>query len=476
MSNLSFLGDSLVSKTGKINTSDALSGKKAIALYFSAHWCPPCRGFTPKLAEWYAKDLQAKGLEVIFVSSDRDENAFNEYYGEQPWLALPFEDRARKEELSTKYKVNGIPSLVILDSEGNTITTDGRSAITADPTGEDMPWKPKSLAEIMDGAKMINKDGATIDGSTLMGTVHAFYFSAHWCPPCRAFTPKAADWYTNDLKAKGLEIVFVSSDRDEPAFKEYYGEQPWLALEFDDRKRKEQLSTLFHVNGIPCLVVIDKDGTTITTNGTSALAADPQGAEFPWYPKPVNNLRDGPGDINDIPTVIVFCETQDEAAQLECEAALTAVAQPLMEHAKARKLDPEYNFLIVTDDAAGLANRIRGMMNLPKAAGEIETHKHPLALFTEGGDNWGCDGCGESGVGKTRYKCTEGCNFDYCGECFAAQGKPREQEPQSPRLVLLDIPDNGGYYMSPEGPITSETVERFLADHKNKNMERKQLE
>lgn len=41
-----------------------------------------------------------------------------------------------------------------------------------------------------------------------------------------------------DLKAKGLEVVFVSSDRDEASFKEYFGEMPWLALDFSDRKLK----------------------------------------------------------------------------------------------------------------------------------------------------------------------------------------------------------------------------------------------
>ncbi|CAF1306990.1 unnamed protein product [Adineta ricciae] len=66
---------------------------KAIGLYFSAHWCPPCRGFTPILVDFYNKYGSEKNLEIIFISSDNDEESFNEYYQEMPWLTLDFKER-----------------------------------------------------------------------------------------------------------------------------------------------------------------------------------------------------------------------------------------------------------------------------------------------------------------------------------------------------------------------------------------------
>lgn len=73
---------------------------KNILLYFSAHWCPPCRAFTPKLKEAY-ETIKAKNgpLEVIFMSSDQDQASFDEYFATMPWLALPFGDE-RKTSLS----------------------------------------------------------------------------------------------------------------------------------------------------------------------------------------------------------------------------------------------------------------------------------------------------------------------------------------------------------------------------------------
>merc|ERR1719217_1360631 len=303
----SLLGTALLGKDGNVNTTEALAGKKAVALYFSAHWCPPCRGFTPQLAEWYKKDLAAKGLEVVFVSSDRDESSFKEYFGEQPWLALPFEKREKKAELSKKYKVQGIPSLVIIDAEGRTITKDGRAAVSKDPTGLEFPWRPVPPKELLMAAKLINGKGDTVTLSDAMKgkKALALYFSAHWCPPCRGFTPKFAEWYKKDMSAKGLEVVFVSSDRDEASFKEYFAEQPWLALDFADRSMKEKLSAAFGVSGIPSVVILDENLKTITTDGRSALSADQTGEEMPWYPKPVNNLSRGPGDINDVPTLLL---------------------------------------------------------------------------------------------------------------------------------------------------------------------------
>ena len=38
-----------------------------------------------------------------------------------------------------------------------------------------------------------------------------------------------------DLKAKGLEVIYVPGDRDEASFMEYFGEMPWLAVDFNDK-------------------------------------------------------------------------------------------------------------------------------------------------------------------------------------------------------------------------------------------------
>jgi nucleoredoxin len=468
---LELFGEKLQSKSGEVKTSEALTGKGGIALYFSAHWCPPCRSFTPKFAEMYSNALAEKGLEVVFVSSDKDEKAFNEYYSEQPWLSLPYSDRTRKEQLSKKFKVKGIPALIILDGEGKLITKDGREAVSEDPKGEKFPWIPKKVSDVLAAAKLVAPGGEIQSFTSLQGKATALYFSAHWCPPCRGFTPRLKEWYEADLKSKGLDIVFVSSDRDEASFKGYFAEQPWHALEFSDQEAKHDLSKALGVSGIPSLIILDKDGTIINKDGRSAVTEDPKGESFPWYPKPVQNLKSGPGNINEVPTVIAFCETSSTDTKTAVEVALGVLGKKYADEAKAKDLeDPDLSCMIVTE-ASGLGPRIRGMLGLPKLP--PAPHEHPLEL-KEPSSSWGCDGCGCSGEGKQRFRCMNDCDFDFC-ECCNEKSKLSAPE-QAPRLMLLDIPDEGAFYEGPEGEITEEAVAKFVADYQAKNLERKHLQ
>jgi len=339
-------------------------------------------------------------MKMVFVSSDRDESSFNEYYGEMPWAALPYNKQDVKGALSKKFKVQGIPSLAIIDANGKTITTEGRDAVSEDPKGVNFPWIPPTKEE---------KAKAILDnlGSELVaqaeGKPIGLYFSAHWCPPCRGFTPKLAEFYKNGLKDK-MEIIFVSSDRDQGAFAEYHGEMPWPALPFDKRDEKDKLSKACGVNGIPTFAVIDSAGNIITTDGRSMVMKDPEGKDLPegWLPQPFNDVNDDPSDLNGFPCVLAM------GGEASMAAAVKAVAQ---EHY----------------DRAG------------KELDEME-----IRFFT----------APKGGVGDQLYNLTQ------------LEGN---------KLVFLDIPDSGAFYVCESADVDASVVQSFISDVKGGKAERKQL-
>ena len=124
----SLLGTTLLHDKGQVPTSSLQGG--VVALYFSAHWCPPCKGFTPQFRKVYeyAKS-KGRALDVIFVSSDRDENSFREYFATMPWHALPFSDRWRQQELNQRFGIRGIPSVVLLNSNGQLLDGSARGKV-----------------------------------------------------------------------------------------------------------------------------------------------------------------------------------------------------------------------------------------------------------------------------------------------------------------------------------------------------------
>lgn len=67
--------------------------------------------------------MEGRELEIIFISFDRDDNKFQEHFKTMPWLAVPFDANLHK-RLSERYRVDRIPSLIPLCSDGISIEED----------------------------------------------------------------------------------------------------------------------------------------------------------------------------------------------------------------------------------------------------------------------------------------------------------------------------------------------------------------
>ena len=112
-----------------------LADTPVLAFYFSAHWCPPCRQFTPVLARVHAQARQAASaprVEVVFVSSDRSEAEMLSYMREShgDWLAVPH-GSPEVAALSARFGVRGIPALVVVTRDGEEVTREGRQEVSS---------------------------------------------------------------------------------------------------------------------------------------------------------------------------------------------------------------------------------------------------------------------------------------------------------------------------------------------------------
>jgi len=266
----------------KAQGSEALANKPLVLLYFSAHWCPPCRGFTPVLKKFYDECAKEKGVEIIFVSGDQSEKEMFSYMKEShgDWYTLEHECEA-SEKLNEIFKVRGIPTLIVLNSEGEVVSKDGRADVQSGDHSEVIEeWKkgPKPKVNPLERLRsetLIKADGSETQGSEALSgkSVVLLYFSAHWCPPCKRFTPMLKKFYDDHCKTEGVEIIFMSADRSHDDMIGYMNEShgDWFALKHNNSAIRA-LGSELEVEGIPSLFVFKADGTLITEDGTDAIS------------------------------------------------------------------------------------------------------------------------------------------------------------------------------------------------------------
>mmetsp|Transcript_61026 Transcript_61026/g.132535 ORF Transcript_61026/g.132535 Transcript_61026/m.132535 type:complete len:559 (+) Transcript_61026:74-1750(+) len=264
-------------KGGGTLSKAELEACEAIGIYFSAHWCPPCRGFTPTLAKVY-EDMKAKGnkVEIIFASSDRSAEDFESYWGEQPWAALPFDKRQEKEEISEFFGVGGIPSLVFVKPDGTLITDKARGLVTKFGA-EAFPFtaahvealRAKRLAGVVNFAPIVDsgvqmfRDGAAVSASAEVAALRGSEAVMLYFGPHEAFTKQIlCDKLGSVLADK--PVIYVGDDASVGAFEKHRANfQPhWLYLD-------------------PFIVASNKDiGTSVSgLDGTSGTLSSLDGAD-----------------------------------------------------------------------------------------------------------------------------------------------------------------------------------------------------
>ena len=133
------------------------------------------------------------------------------------------------------------------------------SAASAQRTTKLTAWLEKNLVAL-DGKRLRTAKQTSIPQADYI----TFYYSASWCPPCRKFTPKLVNFYKkHQPKHSNFEIVFVSSDRDQRSQEKYMADykMPWPAVKFD--QSKQNIVSRYSGRGIPCLVILDRNGKVI---------------------------------------------------------------------------------------------------------------------------------------------------------------------------------------------------------------------
>ena len=97
-----------------------------------------------------------------------------------PWAAMPFAERTKKAELSSRYGVQGIPTLVVLNKDGSLISKNARQNLAEDPTGSAFPWIPRPLPELI-GNSFVRPGGAAADRSAIEGKVVHVKYACQCC-------------------------------------------------------------------------------------------------------------------------------------------------------------------------------------------------------------------------------------------------------------------------------------------------------
>lgn len=165
--------------------------------------------------------------------------------------AFEFNDLQKLLEVMPNDMESGYKTLVVEYFEGLQRTQDGNPYI--DFTMKDVNGEDFTLSSIIGKSKVIILD-----------------FWASWCPDCRKENPGLVAVY-NEFKDKGLDIVSVSFDTNEDAWKKAIVDDnlSWSHHVSDLKGWNNATAELYTIAYIPQNLILDENGTIIKKNVSS---------------------------------------------------------------------------------------------------------------------------------------------------------------------------------------------------------------
>uniref|UniRef100_A0A646QC98 Nucleoredoxin n=1 Tax=Hemiscolopendra marginata TaxID=943146 RepID=A0A646QC98_9MYRI len=349
----------------EVNAEEAVKDVQMVAYYFGAKWCSDCEKFTLLLKDFYNKmKSDQESFEVIYISSDKTEEEMTKFVKEShgDWLVFYLDesdDESKEFEaawaLRDMFGVRGVPTLIVVNNKTQFSTMDGVTDLvtkgasvfkewkenSVEPVifddGEEIqkeegriypncckiskfkPWISSPPIEILAGKTLLRKSGKefkeeSLDVTLANADLVGFYFSASWCGPCHRFTPILKKCY-EALKAenKSFEVVFVPLSETDEDMRNYMQDLHgnWLVTSCDESVTKP-LARKFAVEGIPYLVIINKRGEMVSTNGEGDVVVKGS-ASFPLW------LEGKPGVTSEEERL--YWEQMEDEEESEVEAA-----------------------------------------------------------------------------------------------------------------------------------------------------------
>ncbi|XP_010256393.1 PREDICTED: uncharacterized protein LOC104596799 [Nelumbo nucifera] len=279
--------DFLVQNNGKQVRVQEFMGK-FVGLYFAGWWHSAVHWFTQILVETYNDLYHKNDFEVIFVSSDKDNESFIQHFSKMPWFAVPFSDAMTRDRLHEVFKVNNIPSLVILDKKGRVSSYNGAWIVRVHGV-QGYPFTPEWIEKLQEDEKVVRKEQSLLSIMTsisdhlisnernkvpiseLQQKVVGMYFTTTSEVECLDFTAKLVEVY-KELKNKGesFEVIWISLGNSQESYENGFRNMPWLAFPFEDKSYKK-LYPYLELTTLPTLVVLGPNGETLNSNAVDLV-------------------------------------------------------------------------------------------------------------------------------------------------------------------------------------------------------------